>query len=302
MPSLINDGLLKKFKKVGGKSWEHLSFYSIYLPSVADTCGECPQVDISELDEVESRLDGVKGKHPLLFKLEDQVLIESFFKSGIFKIQKASHQFSLAFQSLGIEFGCPSLSIFYQAAYLCASGILDLHGVAVVGKTGTKKQWMIDIFNKVPNSITSDFKYPECLIVDLETGFNHKEFWELFKTVLNKTIYPLQEQKDFVSQLMEIPCNKFAEQRNLINYRANFWPFNEFISKEGVLDFNANLFVDIDKIGSTEEDTFLPLFALNLLVFASRKLVSYTDNSNAYKPEYDIFLSHFNNIPVQFKR
>lgn len=304
-PEDNEEKLRKKLSLIENRDWDNINITLTSLPDIANSPGKAPEIGIDELKDIETLLKTPKKGTSNHEEEASSLFIRSFAKEGLFQIHKANFIFKLALLGLSEDYGCPSLSIFYQAAYTCADGILKLHGVHKANLTGAKKQFIIDIFSSIPKKKTTPPPAPTLRLIDLDgLGINHKAFWKLFHKTVVKTNYSDQKLKSFKDSFRNLDPESFMIQRNYINYRTTYWPFDELRSELEIKSLRKILIekqILLSDSLNPLDTHYIPLLAQKIIEYGNNLIYDLAKSSRAFQEEANIINTFENDFSKVLK-
>ncbi len=276
-------------KRIDRRDWSKLcDKWLSFIPSY-NFPGEAPEHEILDFVGIETiyrKTQSARGE----LKFDVPFLRQEVLREAIYFVHKSTHVCGAA--NIHLENGALSwaISSAYQSSFFALKGILGLLGLSF---PRINTALMIDCFPEEEKLSSNQRKRGE--IPKQEFKFvvlpklSHKHMWQIFQRVLYVSRIEIWRD-EIVLYLREIHIDKFAEQRNSLHYKNDFWLFPEDLFKRvhdpyfGVFE---NLFSETkyDSMDNKKDFSFflnyiLLKFALDLIKDLSRNAVSIKDEYN----------------------
>ncbi len=149
---------------------------------------------------------------------------ESLFSEGLRLAEKAFHVLGCAESDAHKGNRSWSLSSAYQASFFASKALLALCGIGFVEING--RTLVVDIF---PDPVKEAEDYTEARFSYVSSRFDHRAVWLLFQRILAITV-DAPWPKEAVDKLKVVEDKHFAKQRNDMQYRNTYWPFDDLFT------------------------------------------------------------------------
>ncbi len=164
-------------------------------------------------------------------KEEVDGLREYVFREGVFLLHKAIHVSGYAELQVKNGYLTWSLADAYQSALFGAKSILSFCGLALAELEN--KAVLVDIFPKEEDThkrrqtlklrLLDD---PAIQFTKFNMSFQHRHVWKLFQRILN--VFQMDVwSAGYKQALTRLGAQEFAKQRNDLNYKNDFWLFDD---------------------------------------------------------------------------
>lgn len=291
----VSKKFIDKTKKLRRREWLEVRSLWLSYQDAANSPGSPPTFELSAHDHLKRYGHKTVAPHPTDIDDDLPGLRASVLKTGIFFMQRAAHTLKHGRTGAEHRFGCPSLSSAYQAAFFAARGTAAILGVVDVAYPSTRKTYLVDVCS---DRIKGDTKrlgrrYLTRIVDTDGISVNHKEFWAIFKRLIQTTRFPEDLMpSDSLNALASIDDEDFALQRNQIHYRSTYWPFDELRASTVPAQFGSiqGLGAALGCLTDTQDEAFSFALAYTIINVGATLLLDLAGQADCFRKEHDIVL------------
>jgi len=220
----IAKGFLRDRKAAEEKAQTELATYRQRLIGARPKKGHDEQAEICKLEKFElTRRIQLHGEAASKREKVPGVKV-ALFAEGLRLAEKAFHVLGCAESDVHKGNRSWSLSSAYQASFFASKALLALCGIGFVEVNG--KTVVVDVF---PDPLKSAEDYTEATFSHVSNRFDHRAVWLLFQRTLAITV-DAPWPKEAVDKLKAVEDKHFAKQRNDMQYRNMYWPFDDLFA------------------------------------------------------------------------
>jgi hypothetical protein len=237
----MNDDAFRKLidKRIIECRWEDICERWLEYVSEIDPPGSAPPEGVSDFLPFRKVAADLSAESGTPRREQVNGLREYAFREAVYLLHKAIHVSGVAETSVQRGYKTWPLADAYQAALFGAKSILGFCGIVLAEYE--KKGVLIDLFPKEQDTqkrrqklklkLLSD---PEVELTKLSIRFEHRHVWMIFSRmirVFRLTVWP----DEYVTAFARIQASDYAKQRNDLNYKNEYWTFDDLFS----FDFDA---------------------------------------------------------------
>lgn len=280
-------------KRIERRDWSKLrEKWLSFIPSY-NYPGETPAHEILDFVGLESiylKTNSAPGE----LKMDVPLLRQEVLREGIYFVHKATHVCGAA--NIHVENGAITwgISSAYQSSFFALKGILGLLGLSF---PRINQALMIDCFPEEEKLSSKQRKRGEKPKQEFKfvtlPKLSHKHMWQIFQRVLNVSNVEIW-QSEVVEYLSNLGVDEFAEQRNSLHYKNNFWLLPEDLFKR-VFDSSFGIAKDLFSEKSYDEmrrrKDFSFIINYMLLKLAIDLIKDLGENATSINDEYNVILN-----------